>query len=359
MNILRLATWLHEAQTSVWLLAPEGSPTAQEARQFPDLPFAHFASSQKYFNLRAAYRLAKGLKKKEVKVLLLAQSKDLYLAALAKRLFYPALKLVYLQQMWLGGKKRDLLHSLVYGQLSAWIAPLGVIAESVRQKTRLDSAKIHLIPLCFDTARFVPEEEAKTKARQVLQLPPDVFLAGLVGRIDPGKGQEYLIEALALLRQEGLPIEILLLGEETKGEEGRYLPYLQKQVQQEGLEPFVHFRPFTRQIAQAYASLDVFCMTSKAETFGMVTVEAMASGLPVIGTASGGTPELIQSEETGILIPPQDAMALAQAIAYLYQNPEKARLLGQKAQASVQARFHYRVQVEKIQALWQKLMEKP
>ncbi|NJL12969.1 MAG: glycosyltransferase family 4 protein [Microscillaceae bacterium] len=184
------------------------------------------------------------------------------------------------------------------------------------------------------------------------------FWRGLWGRFDPGKGQEYLIEALALLRHEGLPIEILLLGEETKGEEGRYLPYLKKQVQQKGLEPFVHFRPFTRQIAQAYASLDVFCMTSKAETFGMVTVEAMASGLPVIGTASGGTPELIQAEETGILIPPLDAKALARAIAYLYQNPEKAQRMGLSAQASVEARFHYRVQVAQTQALLQKLMER-
>ncbi|NJL12968.1 MAG: hypothetical protein HC913_08215 [Microscillaceae bacterium] len=190
MNILRLATWLHEAHTPVWLLAPEGSPTAQEARQFPDLPFAHFASSQKYFNLRGAYRLAAGLKKKEVKVLVLAQAKDLYLAALAKSLFYPALKLVYLQQMWLGGNKRDLLHTLVYGQLSAWIAPLRVIAESVRQKTRLDPTKIHLIPLCFDTARFVPGEGAKKRSPAGLAIAPGCLFGGACGGVlTPAKGR--------------------------------------------------------------------------------------------------------------------------------------------------------------------------
>jgi D-inositol-3-phosphate glycosyltransferase len=104
------------------------------------------------------------------------------------------------------------------------------------------------------------------------------------------------------------------MGEPTRNEGDAYLRQLEQQVVRLGLQAQVHFRGFRANPAVFYHAIDVFMMASISETYGMVTLEALASGVPVVGAACGGTLELVQHNHTGLLYIRQDVAACARAV---------------------------------------------
>ena len=104
------------------------------------------------------------------------------------------------------------------------------------------------------------------------------------------------------------------------------------------------------------AAITLLVVATEAEPFGRVILEAMASGKPVVGTASGGTPELVQEGQTGFLVPPLDPEAMARAILRLLKNPEEAKRMGENGRRRVEAEFSLEVHVQKIQALYHSLL---
>jgi glycosyltransferase involved in cell wall biosynthesis len=97
-------------------------------------------------------------------------------------------------------------------------------------------------------------------------------------------------------------------------------------------------------------------MSSHAEAYGMVTIEAMASGLPVIGTKNGGTPELLENGELGLLVEPKDERQLAEALGRLYADQKLRSALGVKARQVALAKYSYQTQCELIEQLLEKLI---
>ncbi len=210
--------------------------------------------------------------------------------------------------------------------------------------------RIHVIPLGIDLKQFEGVEEKRQKARLFYGLPPDAFVAGIVGRLHPDKGHHYLLKAAGHLHRAGQPLHVLIVGEETRGGTGRYTASLQQTAGEQGIENLVHFHPYTEETALAYAALDVFVMASLGETYGMVTIEAMAAGLPVIGTNTGGTPELLGEGRYGMLIPPKDEKALAGALENMMNNPGRKQL-GQAAQQYALSTFGYHLQCKAMEEL--------
>jgi glycosyltransferase involved in cell wall biosynthesis len=154
-----------------------------------------------------------------------------------------------------------------------------------------------------------------------------------------------------LLLKKDIELHVLIVGEESRGDRRRYPQYLQKLVQELRIENYIHFRPFTQQAEVAFTALDIFVMASLGETYGMVTVEAMASSLPIIGTNAGGTPELLDSGATGLLVPPADEHALADTIEKLAINPVLREQLGEAARRRAVSRYDYQIQSTQLEAL--------
>lgn len=126
-------------------------------------------------------------------------------------------------------------------------------------------------------------------------------------------------------------------------------------MQELNVEKFVHFRPFTEQTEIAFAALNVFIMASIGETYGMVTVEAMASGVPVIGTNSGGTPELLDFGKAGLLVPPKDPEALALAIEKLMSNKLLWEEMRMAASQRALAKYNYQLQCRLVEQLLEEI----
>jgi glycosyltransferase involved in cell wall biosynthesis len=156
---------------------------------------------------------------------------------------------------------------------------------------------------------------------------PDVFVFGVIGRLDPLKGQHLAIEALHHLHARNIQAHMLIAGESTRNEGNDYEASLRLQIEQLNLQEFVHIRPYSAEVFNFYHAIDAFMLCSKGETFGTVTIEAMAMGLPIIGTNSSGTPELLNHGLCGLLVDPDDTIEWSLAMEKLtHKNDEVARM---------------------------------
>ena len=155
------------------------------------------------------------------------------------------------------------------------------------------------------------------------------FVVGVVGRIKfVRKGQEVLVQAAALLKQRGLPIRALVVGAPFPGNEA-HLDQLQKLVREWGVTEEVVFTGEMADPRPAYAGMDALAMTSaQPEPFGGVVSEAMSLGLPVIATNIGGSLDQVVDGDTGLLVPPADAAALANAIERLRGDTQLCERMG-------------------------------
>ena len=189
------------------------------------------------------------------------------------------------------------------------------IGEQVCARYGADPAKVRVIPRGIDTGLFDP---AAVSAQRVIQLaelwrlPDDARVVMLPGRLTRWKGHWVLIEAIARL-EDRTGLRCILVGSD-QGRAG-YVRELEKEIARHNLQQTVQIAGDCRDMAAAFMLADVVVSTSvEAEAFGRVIAEAQAMGRPVIATDHGAARETVAQNETGWLVPPGDASALAAAL---------------------------------------------
>ena len=207
-----------------------------------------------------------------------------------------------------------------------------VVAANVVERAHLvwhygaRTERIAVIPCGVDTDLFQPMDPAK--AKDLLELPPDPMLL-YVGRLQPIKGLDTLLEAMTMVPE---PARLLIVGGEQDARESAHGAALRGSLAALDLERRVHFLSAQpqRRLRLFYAAADATVVPSYYESFGMVALEAMACGSPVVASRVGGLTTTVQEGVTGRLVPEGDAPALAAAITRLLQGSE-GRRLGQQA----------------------------
>jgi D-inositol-3-phosphate glycosyltransferase len=350
-NVLNFSRWLSERNNDVLLIV---SPKSHLARQANDLGITTSeleASDKKHLNFKAAFALKKILIDHDYRHLIVAHYQQVYTAALAKIFSYKKhLKLIYLQQMQHPAWKKDLYRALLYKMINIWITPLEYLITQIKKNTVIANQNIRILPLCCDTEYFTNEKITKEDACKLLNLPADKYIAGIIGRIDKEKGQEYLLKAIKILNDKGLDVHAAIIGNETEGGTG-YIKRLYDLCDKYQIKANVHFSPYQSEVSKAFRAFDVFTLCSISEPFGMVTVEAMLSGTPVIGTNSGGTTEILENGKAGLLVPPKDAEALANTIESLIIKPEIANKLKDTAQKAAIKKYNHTNWCEEIEKM--------
>jgi len=347
LNTARFAGWMQQQGWPVQVVTRAGSPLAARAAEL-GLPVVPFENRWKALDVPAARRLAGVWAQFGVRAVIITRNADLGVAVLAKRLFSPGMPLVYQQHMQLGLAKRGLVHTLRYNALAAWLSPLPGLARQVLEKTRLAPEKLHVVPLGVELDKFTDAQLTTAAARRRLQLelPAGAVLLGLIGRFDDGKGQDFVVEALARLRPRFPQLHLLLVGEPTRNEGTAYYDALLGRIRELGLAEVVHLRGFTPQPEAAYRALDISVTASINETYGMVTIEALAAGRPVVGAAVGGTRELLDDNRTGLLFELRNPDSFADCIGRLLTEPGLAERLGAAGQAEALATYSHHRQCE-------------
>lgn len=319
MNTLRYARWMAERGWNVKLYCVRDSPLHQHAIS-SGLVIRLVRRNRKYLDFINAARVNKLFANDGIRLCWFRDTRDFELLGITKLLSGNRFKLLYQQAMQLGVNKKDLFHHLRFQQVDVWISTLNFLADQVKKLTTVDDSKIHVVPLGVDEHQFTKNKTTHESSLQFFHLPAEGRYIGILGRIDQLKGQHVAIEALSKLHLEGKKHHLLIVGESTLNENNDYEKSLHQMVQNLGLSDYVHFRPFTSEIAKFYDTIDIFWLCSKGETFGMVTIEAMASSKAIVGTDSSGTPEILDSGNAGLLYPPMDSEALAEKTRMLIED---------------------------------------
>jgi glycosyltransferase involved in cell wall biosynthesis len=176
------------------------------------------------------------------------------------------------------------------------------------------------------------------------------LLVGTVGRLHPQKGFASLLAAVARVRERLPAIRLLLVGG------GALRRDLVARAEALGLAEVVIFAGSRGDVPEILAALDLFVLPSLWEGLPNAVLEAMAAGLPVVATAAGGTPEVVVDGETGLLVPPGDVTALAEAIERLLRDPGLRRKMGEAGRKRVEGHFTIEQTVAQTVALYETLL---
>ena len=329
-----VAGWLEVRGHRVSMITLTGSPIVQAVEE-KGIPVATVTRNE-YLWLPTICAIANYIKRFQPDVIHAHLSKDLWHIAIAQWLSKPV-PVMFSQQMASNYPKRDILHRLVWKQVSRVAALTEEIRNQVIQNTPIQAHRVQVIPYGIDTDKLKPSPEFQTALRLQHGISDKQIVAGVVGRLDPGKGQQVFLEALSQLKNAPDVIG-LLIGEETRGEPG-YQKVLEKLAHELKLLDRVRFLGFIQDPNQIYPLLDLLVLPSRKETFGKVLIEAMAFGVPVIATRAGGVPEIVVDGETGILILPDDAASLAKAIRRMITDRELCVTMGRKGRERAVERF--------------------
>jgi len=194
--------------------------------------------------------------------------------------------------------------------------------------------------------RLAPPDPA---ARAALGLDPRRPVVGTIGRLEDRKGHDQLLRAAGtmLAGGNGRRPQIVIVGD------GPLREKLQAQAQSLGVADSVRFVGAVADVRPSLAAMDVFVLPSHAEGMSNALMEAMAAARPVVATAVGGNTEVVVDGKTGVLIPPADPAAIADAIAALLRDPDRAAGLGAAAREFVTRRFGARARVAELEHLYE------
>jgi glycosyltransferase involved in cell wall biosynthesis len=203
-----------------------------------------------------------------------------------------------------------------------------------------------VVPSGIDRERFGLARAQGKQQPEWFGCPPDALIVGSVGWLTDIKGHKYLIEAISKLKQNFPALHLVIVGSGDRQEA------LLKLAELLGLRDTVHLLGHRDDVEACLAGMDLFVLPSLNEGMGRALVEAMAAGLPVIASRVGGIPAVISHEQTGLLVPPGNADALADAIRRLLDRPDWARQLGLAAGRSVDSRYGSRSMVRVIESIF-------
>ena len=230
-----------------------------------------------------------------------------------------------------------------------------VIAISRFAKQQLVSAgvaedRITVRYLGVDTERFKPEPAVRQEWRSRFLIQPEELVLSSVSYLRPFKNPHVLVEACSELAKRSVPFRLFVAGD------GEILPALKALCEERGVSHRVHWLGNVSDPKTLMQASDIFLLASVGEAFGLVLAEAMACGVPIVGSRSGSLPEVVDDQRTGLLCTTLDALSFADSIERLARDPELRHEMGLRAVERVRANFTVDLAVERTirmyEAMW-------
>jgi glycosyltransferase involved in cell wall biosynthesis len=187
--------------------------------------------------------------------------------------------------------------------------------------------------------------------REVLGLSNERPVIGTVARLEPTKGIKYLLDAAAIIDKEFPSVYFVIVGDGPERE------FLQQYAVRLGIEKKVFFIGFRDDVPSLLRIFDIAVIPSVREGLSIFCLEALAAGCPVVASDVGGLAEIITSQKTGLLVPPKNAKALADALISLLKNRLAAAAFGRKGKEMVEEKFTYKNMVERTMNIYVQVMQ--
>lgn len=239
-----------------------------------------------------------------------------------------------------------------------WGERVIAISDAVREHLVNDMKvlkdKIKVIYNGIDVERFEQvlsfEEKSLIRKEYGLKELPTI---GIISRLSDVKGHKYLFGAFAMILPKSPNLQLLVIGDGPS----YYLEELKRLAHNLGIEDKVLFHEACEDTSIPLSIIDIFCMPSIQEGLGLSILEAMAKGLPVVASDVGGIYTLIKHGQNGLLVPPRDEDALAEAILEILNNPSLAEEMGNISKELVKEKFTLDMMTEKVLKLYQEVID--
>jgi glycosyltransferase involved in cell wall biosynthesis len=219
------------------------------------------------------------------------------------------------------------------------------------------NGKLILIYYGVDLARFRPKnKKERKKLCAELSIKERSFIISTVSQIVPWKRIDVLIRSAKIITSEK-PNTIFIICGKPQENRQEYFNMLKSMIRKLGLENNIHFIGFREDIDRILAASDLFVLPSENETFGRVLIEAMASGVPVAASRTGGIPDIIENRVNGFLFEVGDFQKLGAIAIELINNPGLCQKIGISGRKKVLQEFQNEKQTEKIQKLYNTLIK--
>jgi glycosyltransferase involved in cell wall biosynthesis len=237
-------------------------------------------------------------------------------------------------------RRHDPASRLTYRRATRVIAVSAAVRDVVVTRYGVRPEKVVYVPNAVAPAPSLARPRPKRTTRG------DRLLVGRVTRLLPEKAVDVFLEAAARVAPVQAGARFLVVGD------GPARPELEELASSLGLDGRVRFLGLHPDARDVIAALDVLVVSSRSEGSPLVALEAMEAGVPVVATAVGGLPDQIEHGRTGLLVPPDDAEALAGALLELLANPARARALGAAGRRRALALFGYAEMFERVERVY-------
>lgn len=227
------------------------------------------------------------------------------------------------------------------------------VSEAIKQDLVGSGLNPHRVRVVANAAGSAENRETtqanRNAVRESLGICDADFVVGYVGRLSAEKGVNYLLSACVALVGDGVPLRVMIVGD------GPQRDKLERLCQTLGLGDRVIFAGFQEDIAQWLPCMDLFVLPSLTEGTPMALLEAMSYGIPVVGSAVGGVPQVIKHGETGLLVSPGNAGEISGAVLTLYRDSATRQTLAQNARILANTRYGVSEWIDQIGSIYQSL----
>ena len=228
------------------------------------------------------------------------------------------------------------------------------VSESIRDllvKKGVDGRRIEILANAVQSHRTARNGMGtKAEIRNRHGISDGDFVAGYIGRLSVEKGVDNILKALAALKNEGIPVKAMILGD------GPLRRDLEEMASRLNIAELVLFLGFRQEPAAYLEAMDLFILPSLTEGTPMALLEAMSAGVPVIASSVGGIPDIVKDGENGLLIRSGDFTGLSKAIERLLREPALRSLLASKASSLIERRYGMERWILRLDSIYQDLM---
>lgn len=305
---------------------------------------------------KSIFQLAKFIKNEKIEILHAHLARDYPLAALAVRLSRTNARLILTRHVLFPVKR---LHRFILPENTTFIAVSKAVETSILERKIVPANNVKLVYNGIDTRFFAAARRSYKRAAilESLKLAHKRRFVGIVGAIVPHKGQIDFVHAAAILAEKFTDVDFLVIGEDDS-QDKKYRRELEKIVGELNLENRVFLTGWFADVAPILCVLEVFVSASHFEPFGLVIIEAMATGLPVVAVASEGAREILINNETGKLVKIGSAEAIAYAVGEFLSDEQARKSFGRKAESAAREKFDLSRMVAETEKIYEDSLSK-
>jgi glycosyltransferase involved in cell wall biosynthesis len=327
----------------------------------PDSPIARMAldkqlpvtlmTMRKSSYLRAIVSLRALLARHRPDILQVNSSRDSWIGAMASRLIQPRPKLLRIRHIS-APLNRNLMTRLLYRRLFDMVVVTGgdKTKRELVKRDGLSADRVAAFPIGLDVDYFRPAAPDRD-LRLEFALPNDHLLVGLISYLRSYKGHEYFIEAARIIASQRDDVTFVIVGE------GPEEQTLRSRIGQLRLETRIRMLGFRQDLLNVFRSFNVFAIPSvEGDTIPQVLMQALAVGIPVVSTTVGSIPDVVIQGETGFVVPPRDAAALAERIAALLDDAALRARLGAQGRSLVERSYSLEHMLDRLERVYERLL---